>query len=203
MNHLSKLTTIPATIIAALTFAGVAHANPSTASATCEGGIVYSGHDYPPSGNTVTIVIDGAIVKTVTYGTSTSGNVANPDKTKPHSWFVIWDRANGTDGDRTQQGTMPACETAPTTTAAPTTTVGASSVPVVTITAEVVTPVVTPAPALLAVDVPPVPQPQQGVSAAGQTLPQTGVGAGGLIWAAALVAAGFIALFVSRRRVRP
>jgi hypothetical protein len=130
MKTRAPIAGIAAGLIIAL-LPGHAWANPSTASGTCQGGVSYEGHDYPQTnGNTVTIYIDNAVVRTVTFSGSTSGNVPNPDKTKAHTWRAVWDRVNGTDGDRTQSGEFGSCEIPPTTTTtpvAPTTTLATTT----------------------------------------------------------------------------
>ncbi len=137
------------TALVTMLFGATAFANPSTASATCQGGIVYEGHDYPSAGNTVTVKIDNVTVAGFpkTFGSSTSGTVPFPNKTQSHTWSVIWDRFNGTDGDRTQSGSVEACQTVPTTTTvAPTTTIAATTttVPQSTTTVVVNTQVIVP-----------------------------------------------------------
>lgn len=125
---------------------GSVWANPSTASGSCQAGVSYEGHDYPQTnGNTATISIDDVVVRTVTFSTSTSGNVANPDKTKPHTWQVVWDRVNGTNGDRTQHGDFAACQTPATTTTLPTTTLPTTTTTVPATTTTLPAPTTTPA----------------------------------------------------------
>lgn len=196
-------------------FAGMAHANPSQASATCQGGIVYEGHDYPSAGSTVTVKIDGATVAGFpkTFGPAVSGTVQFTDKTVGHSWAVVWDRFNGTDGDRTQSGTVQACQVAPTTTIVPATTTTVT--PTTTTVADATTttierprrtvPDITQPPATVAelatVPVLPTPPATTVVVSTGEpiVLPATGVPSGLLLAIAfALCAAGASLLYIRR-----
>lgn len=200
-------------LLATVTFfvlTGTAFANPSQASATCEGGIVYSGHDYPSSGNTVTVKIDGKIVAGFpkTFGSQTSGTVVFPDKTHDYSWEVVWDRYNGTDGDRTQEGRVHACvveETTTTTVPPTTTTIPATTTTVPDVTTTVVDETTT---TVAAVDIPtttqPLPtvpvEPLAVVSDNNTALPRTGGSTTILAIAAVMVAAGVLMLLT---RIRP
>lgn len=135
MSRQASIAGLIAGLITITLLPGTAWANPSTASGSCETGVSYEGHDYPQTnGNTVTIFIDNTVVRTVTFSGSTSGTVANPDKTKAHSWRAVWDRVNGTDGDRTQQGEFGACQTPPTTTTVQATTTTSTLPPTTTTT---------------------------------------------------------------------
>lgn len=154
MKKIVKLVLVLGAALAfALAVPGIANANPSSASATCQGGVTYQGHDYPSAKkNTVVVRIDGNVVETKTFGSIVSGNVPNPDKTESHTWSVVWDRFNGTDGDRTQSGSIASCETPDTT--VPDTTVPETTVPVTTVTPTTVPVTTVPATTVPATTVP-------------------------------------------------
>lgn len=133
--------------------ANTAFANPSTASATCKNGIIYSAAQYPTAvKNTVDVKIDPVFANGVWAGPSVAGypktfgasidNSANPipfpNKWEAHTWRVIWDRFGGSDGDRTHSGSVEACEAPPTTTTTTTTTTVVDTVPVDTTPGSVV-----------------------------------------------------------------
>lgn len=211
-----RITAVAIMIGGVLGFAGVAVAHPSSASATCQGGIVYEGHDYPASGSTVTVKIDGATVAGFpkTFGPAISGTVPFTDKTVAHSWQVVWDRSNGTEGDRAQSGSVASCAVAQTTTtvAATTTTAAAptTTLPISTTTvAAPATTVAEPTTILFDVPIPPTFTPHElpgcaaGVCPAPVVvLPQTGISAGDIAWVAAIVSMLGALLVVSTRSRR-
>lgn len=212
MRKRHMFTAVSITVGGVVGFAGMVHANPSQASATCQGGIVYEGHDYPSAGSTVTVKIDNAVVAGFpkTFGPAISGTVQFADKTVGHSWAVVWDRFNGTDGDRTQSGTVQPCQVAPTTTttvpATTTTTVPATTTTVAATTTTVTDPTTTIAelPTVPVTPTPPAPAPPAPVVPVEPRLPLTGAASGTLLAVAlALIAAGATLMYIRRgaRRV--
>jgi len=193
----------------------IAFANPSQAHMTCQGGLYYEAHDYPRDGSsTVTAYIDGKRLQGFpkSFGPSIEGTVPNPDKTKPHTWKVVWDGSDGSKGDRKQEGSVDSCVTPPTS---PSTTTSTSS----TTTTTTVLPSTVPmaeestTTVLTDIDTPPVPTTTNPPTATTNTvqpptppngpgLPDTGIEISTFGWGLILITAGILILVWNRRSLK-
>ena len=188
----------------------IAFANPSQAHMTCQGGLYYEAHDYPRDGSsTVTAYIDGKRLQGFpkSFGPSIEGTVPNPDKTKPHTWKVVWDGSDGSKGDRKQEGSVDSCVTPPTS--PPTTTIPRSSTTVpettTTVAQETTTTVLTD------IDTPAVPTTTNAPTTTADTsqppapttgLPATGIDISTFGWGLILITVGILMVVWNRRSLK-
>lgn len=141
MKIITKLLAVAtALILSIVAMASLAFAHTPAASATCQNGITWHAFLYA-EGVTVNAGYDGVTASgypKVAPASNNSGfpdtNIANPDKTASHTWFVTID-APGTQYDHSYTGTIPACVTPPTTTTTvPETTTTTTTPPTTTTT---------------------------------------------------------------------
>jgi len=190
----------------------IAFANPSQAHMTCQGGLYYEAHDYPRDGSsTVTAYIDGKRLQGFpkSFGPSIEGTVPNPDKTKPHTWKVVWDGSDGSKGDRKQEGSVDSCVTPPTSPPTSTTTIPRSSTTVpettTTVAQETTTTVLTD------IDTPAVPTTTNAPTTTADTsqppapttgLPATGIDISTFGWGLIVITVGILMVVWNRRSLK-
>lgn len=196
----------------------IVFANPSQGNMTCKGGLYYEAHDYPKDGNsTITAYIDSKRVKGFpkSFGPTIEGTIPNPDKTVPHTWKLVWDRSNGSKGDRSQEGSVDSCVIPPTTPST-TTTIPKSSTPSSSSTSTVQTSATTTSQAtttsvLTDIDTPAVPTTTNAPTTTtdiGQPpaptggLPATGIDISTVAWGCILILAGVGLLIWNKRAIR-
>jgi|GEM_PF-4071544 len=213
------LATAGAAIALGASLGGTAAAHTGQVAATCEG-LTYRFDDYVAGAN-ITVTVNGQVVRSSTFGPSTSGSVTSApwDPTRANSWSVVVDAADdpgpsASDGlmwDVSYSGTEAPCveatTTAAPTTAAPTSTAATTTAPPTTAaaaTTAVATTVASAGP-MPAATTPPTtvgrasagPVPNAGAAA---VLPETGpASASPAALGAALAAVGTALILLARR----
>lgn len=105
------------TVVTVFALAGTAEAHNSSASMTCQGGLVINLTNFNNnSNNTVNADIDHAFNLGASFGSNYSKTIPNPDKTKAHDWTVDVNQGDGNEFDRHFSGHVEACVVVETTT---------------------------------------------------------------------------------------
>lgn len=212
-KRILKAALVLAVTAGTLATAGVAQAHTSSASMTCQGGLVIDGVNFVPNlPNHVYWKIDNQTPGQAQFAASFHKTVANPDKTVGHSWQVQFTAGDDAKFDHFMSGTVAACvEGPPTTTTIPATTTTVvrptttTTIPAPTTTAAAPVTTVT-VPTSVLIDLPPVvvsvpSAPVVAVPVVNPPLPRTGVSAGDVAWVAAAVSMlGALCLLTARRK---